>query len=284
LQEAKAKLEAANADVKLKDALIGVVQKDRDKAQAQADYSQVTSLFDGHIKHRHADPVSFVRIGDLVLTVERTDIVTVIMKVPDTFAPLVFEETEAIIEMSGLPGLAIQGRVTRFSPSLETKANDRTMLVEVDLFNGTEREYERFLGRERAKKVPFEDLKEGPLPLVPKVTGPNAGEFHRLLPGMYGEMRLVFRKLADDYLVPSDAIVMDGGTPYLFLAQDGKAHRVQVEIQVDDQKLAKVTLLEKTGDGQVKRSLTEKDVIIYSNLGELTDGEPVSPISVDWQP
>src|SRR5262249_56696844 len=83
LAEAKAKSEAANADVTLKDALIGVAQKDRDKAQAQADYAQVKSLFDGHIKQRHVDPGSFVRIGDPVLTVERTDIVTVTMKVVD---------------------------------------------------------------------------------------------------------------------------------------------------------------------------------------------------------
>src|SRR5262249_32532735 len=149
--------------------------------------------------------------------------------------------------------------VSRSSPSLETKTNDRTRLVEVDLFNGTEKDYERFLARQKAKKVQFDDLKEGPLPVVPKVSGPNAGEFHRLLPGMYGEMRLVFRKLANVYLVPSDAVDWEAGTPYLLLVKNGKVHKTPIEVQVDDQRLAKVVLIEKTPRGEVKRGLTEQD-------------------------
>ena len=125
-----------------------------DKARALADYSQIKSSFDCRVKRRHQDPGSFVRIGEPILTVERTDIVTVTMKVPDTFAPFVNENTDAIIEMSELPGQAIHAKVTRQVPSLETKSNDHTMLVLVDLYNGTQREYDEFMDREKGKKPP----------------------------------------------------------------------------------------------------------------------------------
>src|SRR5262249_28735441 len=144
LVEAQAKSEAAKADVELKKANVRVAEKDRDKAQARADLAQVKSLYNGLVKRRHVDPGAFVRVGEPVLTVERTDIITVNMKVPDTFAPYVTADTDAIIEMSELPGQEIHGKVTRRAPSLLNNHNDYTMLVEVDLFNGTESDYEQF--------------------------------------------------------------------------------------------------------------------------------------------
>jgi multidrug resistance efflux pump len=285
LAEAQAKLEAADADVRLKKALITAAEKDRDKAQALASYSEIKSQFDGQVKHRHTDPGSLVRVGQLVLTVQRTDIVTVTMKVPDTFASYVSPDTEAIIELSKLPGQLIHGKVTRFSPSLQTAENDHTMLVEVDLYNGTEKEYQNFLAAENVKKAPFDDLKEGPLPLFPKVSGQKvATEPGRLIPGMYGQMRLVFRKLPHVFLLPSDAIVREGGTPYIYVVKRGKAFREQVSVEVDDQMLAKVNVIEKVGREEVRRPLTGDEEIIYSNQGELSDGQPVKTIAIDWQP
>jgi multidrug efflux pump subunit AcrA (membrane-fusion protein) len=287
LAEAQAKLDAANADVKLKQALIRVAEQDREKAKAAVSYSEIRSLFDAKVKRRHADPGSFLRIGEPILTVERTDIVTVTMKVPDTFAPYVNENTDAVIEMSELPGQAIHAKVTRQVPSLETKTNDHTMLVLVDLYNGTEKEYEEFMDREKGKKPPrepFDDLKENSLPIAPKLMGANAGEAPHLLPGMYGQMRLVFNKLPNVFLIPSDAIDRSGGTPSIFLVKDGKAHRAEVEVDVDDQKLARVKIVERTATGEVKRALTGKEEIIYSNLNEVTEDEPVNTIPIDWLP
>jgi len=285
--EAQAKLDAANADVKLKQSLIRVAEQDKKKAEAAASYSEIRSLFDGKVKRRHADPGSFLRVGEPVFTVERTDIVTVTMKVPDTFAPFVNENTDAIIEMSELPGQAIHAKVTRQVPSLETKSNDHTMLVLVDLYNGTEREYEEFIARENAKKpprAPFDDLKENSLPVAPKFMGTKPGEAPHLLPGYYGQMRLVFNKLPNIFLIPSDAIDRSGGTPSIFLVKDGKARRAEIEVDVDDQKLAKVKIVERTATGEVKRTLTGKEEIVYSNLNEISEGEPLNTIPVDWMP
>jgi hypothetical protein len=219
-----------------------------------------------------------------LLRVERRDIVTVTMRVPDTFASLVTNDTEAIIEMSEFPGLLIHGKVTRFSPSLEREANDHTLPVQVDLYNGTEEEYQKFLVKEKARKVPFDDLKEGPLPIVPTITGAKTEVARRLYPGMYGEMKLVFRELSHVFLIPSDAIIRPGGTPYIYLVKDGKAVLVPVEVQVDDQHLTKVAIISKTKTGTIKRNLTGEEQIAYSNQGELTDGEAVKTIPQDWMP
>src|SRR5258708_1538558 len=64
------------------------------------------------------------------------------MKVPDNAAPYVTRDTEAIIQIDELPGVLIRGKVTRFSPWIQN--HDRTMRVEVDLYNDTPQNYERF--------------------------------------------------------------------------------------------------------------------------------------------
>jgi multidrug efflux pump subunit AcrA (membrane-fusion protein) len=289
LTEARAKLDAAKADVQLKEEMIEVAQRDKDRSQALADYAKITAPFDGVITRRTVNRGSFVHNAatahsEPLLRVERRDIVTVTMKVSDEFAPLVDNDTEAVIEMSELPGQEIHGKVTRFSPTLESATNDHTLPVQVDLFNGTEEEYQRFLTQERLKKEPFDDLKEGSLPLVPKITGNTEGGYHPLIPKMVGDMRLVFRHLRNVFLLPSDAIVREGGTPYIYVVKDCKAVRLPVEVQVDDQKLAKVAIIQKTTSGVVKRDLTGKEEVIYSNQTELSPGESVQPLPVDWKP
>src|SRR5262249_53547728 len=143
LQEAHAKLEAAQADIVLKNELIEVAKKDRDRVQVLANYAKITAPFDGKITQRNVNRGSFVQNATTahtvpLLRVERQDIVTVMMKVPDEFASFVSNDTDAVIEMSELPGRLIHGKVTRFSPTLDTKAQDHTLPVQVDLFNGTE--------------------------------------------------------------------------------------------------------------------------------------------------
>jgi multidrug efflux pump subunit AcrA (membrane-fusion protein) len=286
LLEANAKLEVAQADIVLKNELIEVAKKDRDRVQALANYAKITAPFDGKITERNVNRGSFVQNAttahtEPLLRVERQDIVTVFMKVPDEFSSYVSNDTEAIIEMSDFPGRLIHGKVTRFSPSLVSKASDHTLPVQVDLFNGTEEEYQRFLAREKATN--YADLKEGALPILPQISGMHT-EPHTLLPGKYGEMRLVFRKLANVFLIPSDAVVRKGGTPYIWVVEDGKAKLLQIDVQVDDQKLAKVAIVIHQGRDIVKKDLTGKEVVITSNHSELTEGEPVISIPQDWMP
>jgi multidrug efflux pump subunit AcrA (membrane-fusion protein) len=283
-KEAKAKLDAVRADVNLKQALVEVARKDKDRAQALADYAKILAPFDGVITARNVDPGSFVQNAssahtEPLLTVERTDIVTIYMKLPDNYAPLVRRDTDAIIELSELPGVLIHGKVTRFAPSLH--AADRRMRMEMDLYNGSAREYQGFLTKEKATK--FADLKSGDVPLLPQLTGHSASEQpHKLLPGMIGTMQLVLGT-RNAYLIPSGAIFSQGGTPYIYVVRDGVAHLVHVEVQMDDGHLAAVVVISRVGNEEVKKALTGEEVIVASNQGELSDGQAVRSIPVEWK-
>jgi multidrug efflux pump subunit AcrA (membrane-fusion protein) len=286
LSEAKAKLDAAVADINLKSALVEVARKDVDHAKAMLSFATITAPFDGVIVRRNVDPGAFVQNASTartepMLTVARTDIFTVYMKLPDNYAPYVTNDTEAVIQLGVLPDCEIRGKVTRFAPSLETPEHDRTMRVEVDLFNGSAEAYRQLT--ERAKTSHMADLKDGRLPTFPIVNGnPSSGLEGRLLPGMYGTMRLALQKFSDASLVPSTALINQGGRNFLFLVKNGKAVLSQVDVQVDNGRLAKVVVIEPKGDQQIRRPLTKDETVIVSNQGELSDGQAVKATPSEW--
>jgi multidrug resistance efflux pump len=287
LSEAKAKLEAARADVSLKGAFVDVARKDVDRAKAMLSYATIRAPFDGVVTRRNAGPGTFVQNAatartEPILQVVRTDIVTVYMKVPDNYAPYVAPGTKADIEMGVLPGWKIRAEVTRVAPSLKNPEHDRTMRVEVDLFNGSRQEYDRF--RAAAEAANYDGVKGHTLPVFPEVNGrpAPAGPGVRLLPGMFGTMRLELQKFDNAWLVPSTALVSEGGRSFLYLARDGKAVRVPVAVQVDDGRLAKVALDEVVDGREVRHELTGREAVVVSNQGELSDGQAVKAVPSAW--
>ncbi len=286
LSEAQAKLDAAKADVSLKGSLVEVARSDLASAKALLGLATIRAPFDGVVTRRNAGPGTFVQNAatartDPFLEVARTDTVTVYMKLPDRYAPYVTTDTDAEIEMDVLPGCKIRGKVTRFSPSLQTPENDRTMRVEVDLFNGSREDFERL--EKAAKANDFADLKGHVLPGYPVVNGDKTvGLRGRLLPGMYGTMTLELQKFANVWLVPSTALVSQGGRSFLYQVQDGKAVLTRVNVQVDDGRLAKVSVEESVDGKRVERDLTGREMVVVSNQGELTDGQAVKVTPSEW--
>jgi multidrug resistance efflux pump len=287
LEEAKVKLEAARVDVMRQEAIVEVARKDKAKAVALQSFATIKAPFAGVITQRNVDPGSFVQNAttgqtEPLLTVARTDIVTIYMKVPDNYAPFVKRNCEAIIQMNSLPGLVIRGKVTRRSESLVTPEHDRTMRVEVDLYNGSAEEYQAFLVQEQASSPQNADLKSHTLPLFPSVVGKQVGtEPLGLLPGQYGKMRLILRGFRKAYLLPRSAVVSQGGASFVFLVKDSRAIKVPVEVQADNGKLVKLVLVEKVGEEETKRELTEEDEVIASNQGELSNGQAVKTTPMD---
>ncbi len=284
--EAAAKLQEAIADEKLKEQMIDVARKDLEQAQAMLGYATVTAPYDGVVTRRNVDPGSFVQNsssspGASLMTVEKTDLLTVYTNIPDNYAPYVDEHTEATLELSELPGTEIQARVTRYSPSLQTPSNDRTMRVEVDLYNRGQKSWKTFLEKVKAGTV---DLKGGKLPVLPQISGNENGLSTGLLPGMYGTMKLDLRNFKQARLLPSSAVFSKGGKPYIFVVQKGVAHLVPVEVQVDDGILAKVTLLlpGPKGQGQRRGELRGDEQVVLSNQAELSDGQQVNASQVSW--
>jgi HlyD family secretion protein len=288
VEDAVAKVGEAKALAAAKASLVLVAQSDLELAQATREFGHIKAPFDAVVVRRKIDPGDFVQNAATghptpLLRLERSDIVTVVMRVPDHYAPYVTLGTEVVLELDALPGVRVHGKVTRFAPSLVNAEHDRTMPVQVDLWNRDPALYDSFLKAEKAKPVPFDDLKKGPPPLLPEfTTRAGAAKPTRLLPGMFGTMTLVLHKFEGARLLPSEALVSRGGRPYIYLAREGKAHLQPVEVQVNDGKVAVVELL--GANGALQGHLTGDEVVIVSNQGELSEGQPVAPtVAEDWR-
>ena len=306
-QEKEASLEGAYADVQLRKTLIEVAQKDRDRMRALADYAKLTAPFDGVIVRREVDLGTFVQnattgASDPLVSIARTDVVTVVARLPDNAAPFVSTNTEVSLLFDELPGVVIEGRITRYSPSVQTL--DRTMRVEMDLFNGTQAEYRKFLVQYlQCRAAPLMGMRPlsvmaaaaagretwgarlksdtDPLPAPPAISG------RRLLPGMSGHMRILLEKFGDSYLLPSSAVFTRGGKPFIMEVKNGVVHMVPVRVPVNDGRIAKVSMIEhaanaRTGAQELLHELTGGEEIVASRQGELTDGQTVRTTPVDW--
>jgi multidrug resistance efflux pump len=283
---AEAKSKEAEADVLLKEALVEVAVQDVKLARAMLGFATLTAPFDGVVTRRNVDPGTFVQNsagspGPALLTIEQTEMVTIYSNIPDNYAPYIDDKTEAVIEMSELPGVEMRGQVTRRSPSLQTPGQDRTMRVEVDLYNRGPKQYRDFLNSAKATKN--RDLKDGKLPVFPQVSSKLREKLGltRLMPGMYGTMKLILRNFHGAYLIPSQAVFTKGGKSYIFVVKDDKAHLVSVDIQVDDGILAKIVVVE-GNRRQSRRELTAEERIILCNQGELSDGQTINASLVSW--
>src|SRR5262249_56278209 len=111
-------------------------------------------------------------------------------------------------------GVVIEGKVTGLCRSVDHPEHDRTMRVEVDLYNGSAEEYRAFLAREKAGGNA--DLKSKTLPVFPRVAGNDAADRPlRLMPGQYGKMRLVLRSFQKAFLLPRTAVLSQRRPPYV---------------------------------------------------------------------
>jgi multidrug efflux pump subunit AcrA (membrane-fusion protein) len=315
LQEDLANLEAAEADLALKQTLVDVAVRDHNRAVALADFARIEAPFDGVVVERRVDRGSFIPNAttsqtDPFLSVARTDIVTVVMKVPDNYASLVSRDADAVLQLDELPGVVLRGKVTRFTPAI--RPTDRTLRVEVDLYTGSEQDYRKFVARgvagylaplgtgcslataalTVASHEAWAENRKGfddPFPLHPRASGETAPAYDRLplLPGMSGRMRLVLRQFDHAYLVPSGTVFTRGGRTYLLMVRDGKAEQVPVRVQVDDGRLARVVVVVRPADpavgvDEVWHELTGQEEIITGQQGEISPGRPVKTVVTEW--
>jgi multidrug efflux pump subunit AcrA (membrane-fusion protein) len=313
LKEAQATEEGAEADVQLRETLVDVARKDYDRAVALADFAKVLAPFDGIVVDRTVDVGSFVQDAtrghsEPFMSIARTDIVTVTMKVPDNYAPFVSRDTDAFIQMDEMPGELIRGKVTRFPSYIQNK--DRTMRVEVDLYNGSEADYRRFVARGIANLLhpvgTWQPLQAAvtmatgqdawrpntkgvadPFPLHADFKNAPADHPHHLLPGMIGSMKLLLGRFDNAFLLPSGAVVSRGGKPYIYVVQEGKARRLPVRVQMDDGNLCKLAILTTAGDPKSTvqesvRELAGDEEVIISQQGEITEGQAVRATRTEW--
>jgi multidrug efflux pump subunit AcrA (membrane-fusion protein) len=306
--EKRASAEAALADIDLKKSLVEVARRDRDAAATLLGYARVYAPFDGVVVQRNADPGKFVAnattgASDPLVTVARVDLVTVAVKLPDSAAAFVTPDTEVVVEFAQLPGVTARGPVTRFSPAIDP--TDRTMRVEVDVYNGTADEYRKMLGRSAADStvaalVPndgFARAAAAGAGLVRSravfhkgwhdgnaLTTDRGGvtRFRQIAPGAMANVRVSLDNFTDARLLPSGAVFSRSGQPYLPLVENGVTRAVPVAVQVNDGRLVKAAVIDTAGGKQLLRELTGDEVIVASKQVEVGDGAKVTPVPTEW--
>ncbi len=138
--EATAAVELAKADIVTAKSEVAVARANLDKSKVMVDYTRIESPYDGVVTQR-GDGVhkgAFVRSAtegnqEPLLTVARTDLMRMIVQVPDRDVPFVDPGDPAIIKLDSLPDRVFTGKVSRIAEAEDDK--DRAMRVEIDMVN-----------------------------------------------------------------------------------------------------------------------------------------------------
>ena len=138
LAGANAKVEQARVDVDEAKAAVEVTEARLEKARVNLNYAQILAPFDGVVTHRSYHPGAFIRSAadgnhPALLTVARTDLMRIVIRVPDRDVVLTDPGDPVTLTVDGLEGRSFEGKVSRIASSEDSTT--RTMRVEVDLPN-----------------------------------------------------------------------------------------------------------------------------------------------------
>jgi len=146
----EALVEGAQADLIEARANVEVAQANLGRAKVMQEYTRITSPYDGVVTIRSFHRGDFIRSasegGNVpVLAVATTDLMRVVVPVPDTDVPFVNKGDKATLQIVALPGMTFTGVVSRFSETED--ADSRNMRTEVDLPNPDGKLREGMYGR-----------------------------------------------------------------------------------------------------------------------------------------
>jgi multidrug resistance efflux pump len=136
------KIEQAKADVLASEADVEAAKAVLDIARVKLSFATITAPFDGFITRRSCNVGDFIgsaddaRTREPLLTVDRIDLMRVVVDVPERSARWIEKGTKAEIEIEALPGKKWSAKAARFAGSLDAK--ERVMRVEFDLPNPNE--------------------------------------------------------------------------------------------------------------------------------------------------
>ena len=141
---AKAKIAQAKADLEEAAASLGVATAELERSEVLLNYAVITSPYTGVVTRRSFHVGDFIRSADQggttpLLAVERTDVMRVIVQVPDRDVPFVSKGDPAVVEIDALPGVVFQSKgndvvaISRWAGAEDPTT--RTMRVEIDVKN-----------------------------------------------------------------------------------------------------------------------------------------------------
>ncbi len=92
-----------------------------------------------------------------------------------------------------------------------------------------------------------------------------------LLPGMFGRVRLILDSRPDSIVIPVEALRSEGEDLFLYVVQEGKARRVEVETANNDLVYVEIT-----------SGLQGHEEIVVASSGSLSEGLAVSSSPWEW--
>jgi RND family efflux transporter MFP subunit len=202
LLEAGAKVDQAEADLLAAKANVEVDEANLEKAKVLAEYTKITSPYDGVITSRAFHVGDFIRSASdganpPLLRVARTELMRIITKVPDPDVPFLDKGDAAVFRVKTLGNVEFKGQISRLSYAEDE--DTRTMRVEVDL---------------------------------PNTDG-------RLRAGMYGLLTILLEPRSTNpntVTIPSSCLVGEAkeGQGSVYVIRDGKAYLTPVKLGADD--------------------------------------------------
>lgn len=135
---AVSKIALANAALDVGKAKVEVAQSQVERAKLMLSYCKIRSPYDGVVTARNFHRGAFVRSPDQggqtpILSVDRTDRMRVVVKVPERDVPYVHVGDLAQIRFDAFPRSQFEAPVARIAATED--ATTRTMVVEIDLPN-----------------------------------------------------------------------------------------------------------------------------------------------------
>ncbi|MEW4571216.1 efflux RND transporter periplasmic adaptor subunit [Tautonia sp. JC769] len=134
--QAEAELVRALTDVRVGEAHVRVAEADVRHAEAMLSFTQIRAPFDGVITKRFVDRGHLTDpagSGDPLLAIARTDLIRVVVGVPEVDAPFITPGDRAEIRVQALGSQTFEGTVSRASWALDRAT--RTLRTEIDLEN-----------------------------------------------------------------------------------------------------------------------------------------------------
>ncbi len=223
----------AQAALKVAKARMKVAQVALEKARIQGSYTRLTAACDGVVTRRTADAGNFVQSSDSRLL-------------------------RPLLTVQRIDQLRIVARI----PGDLTSYIKRGTSVDLE-FNSLPGG--RVTGQKIARFSPTLDSVDRTMAV--EIDVPNAD--NRLLPGMYGTIKIHLKKSSPDGLIVPSSCVL-GGDPqfFVYIIRDGKAHRTPITLSIDD-----------GTNSEIAKGIDASDLIITNpkleNVDKLHDGAPV---------
>lgn len=138
LASSQATIDQAKADLNEAMAKVDVVEAELQRTQVLLSYTKIASPYTGVITLRKFHPGDFILAADQggtepLLRVAKTDVMRVVVQVPDDDVPYTHPGERAIVEIDALAGMKFEGRVSRVADTEDPLS--RTMRTEIDLPN-----------------------------------------------------------------------------------------------------------------------------------------------------